>query len=183
MNRTRQPESSLSQLAGPPDVRREDARIAAELVALGEAEPDALEMIPAAAEADDVAVVIALFGLAHGAGPELSPLERRRVWRRLETVHGHADPDAAPKRGGGLWIGLAAAAALVLVPFFAPEQMKRTSDPDAHATLLAMGQQAKRTLGDMPGGQDQVRARALADDYAARLHGAANSDAPTGGTR
>jgi hypothetical protein len=178
MNRTRNPESSPSQL------RPQDARVAAEpatpseLVALGEAEPDALESTLAAAPTDDadVAVVLALFGLAHGTGPELTPLERRRVWRRLETIHANADEPAAAKRGGGLWIGLAAAAALVLVPFFAPEQMKRTSDPDTRAAMLAMGQQARRSLGDMPGGQDQTRARAMADDYAVRLHATAKGE-------
>ena len=165
----------------------EDARVLAELTALGESDgPDGPDG-PHALETDDaeVAVVVALFGLAHGAGPELTPLERRRVWRRLETIHGHADVhEPSRKRGGVLWIGLAAAAALVLVPFFAPEQMKRTSDPDTRATLVAMGQQARRSLGDMPGGQDQTRARALADDYAARLHGPTpKQDTPAEGER
>jgi hypothetical protein len=192
MNPTRKPESS-------PSARRpEDARVAAELAALGELEPgpelDASESMLEHGPADDpeVALVISLFGLAHGATPELSPLERRRVWRRLETMQqSTAHPPEVRKIGGGWWIGLAAAAALVLVPLFAPEQMKRTSDPDTRATLVAMGQQARRSLGEMPGGQDETRARALADDYAARLHATrptrptrpTRDDAPNGGER
>ena len=157
----------------------ESSRIHAELAALGEPEPDAIELPTAQAPAQDadVAVVLSIFGLAHGAGPELTPLERRRVWRRLETLHPRGAqqdaPEPAGKRGSGLWVGLAAAAALVLVPLFAPEQVKRTSDPDAQAMVLAVSQQARRSLAEMPGGQDGTRARALADDYAARLHGTA----------
>jgi hypothetical protein len=144
------------------------------LAALGEPETLATDRV----DDPDVGVVMALFGLAHGAGPELTPLERRRVWRRLEATRSHVD---APEQrgGGGLWIGLAAAAALLLVPLFAPEAVQRTSDPQSQATLVAMGQSARRSLADMPGGQDQTRARAMADDYAARLHGTAG--APNGG--
>lgn len=157
----------------PPS--HDDARIAAELSALGE--PAHARPETAAAEDPDVAMVAALFGLAHGAGPELSELERRRVWRRLETLRpsaaAHADAHPHVPAPGSLWIALAAAIALVLVPLFAPRHVQDGSDPDARASLAAAGQLARRSLGDLPGGQDRERARATADAYAARLHGTA----------
>ncbi len=146
----------------------DDARIAAELSALGEPAHARPETV--GADDTDVAMVAALFGLAHGAGPELSELERRRVWRRLETLRPHS-PSHGPGLGS-LWIGLAAAIALLLVPVFAPDHTARTMDPDERAALAAAGQVARRSLGDLPGGQDRERARATADAYAARLHGA-----------
>lgn len=148
----------------------DDARIAAELSALGEPAHARPETV--GADDPDVAMVAALFGLAHGAGPQLSELERRRVWRRLETLRPSAPAQAHGPGLGSLWIGLAAAIALLLVPVFAPDHAARTMDPDARASLAAAGQVARRSLGDLPGGQDRERARATADAYAARLHGA-----------
>lgn len=141
----------------------------AELAALGEPEPDAFETAPAEDVDVDVDVVVAMFGLAHGVGPELSELERRRVWRRVQA-HGVAAQRETPRMG--TWAGIAAAAALVLVPVFAP-QLGHRWDADERASFEALGEQARRSLGDMPGGQDRVRARALADDYAARLQASA----------
>jgi len=150
----------------------ERARIRAELAALGE--PDADD------DDDDrhVGAVTALFGVAHGddaiGALELSELERRRVWRRIDERRS-ARP-SAPRRA--TWIGIAAAAALVLVPVFAPEVADRSSDPGARAAREALGEQARRTLGHLPGDQDAERARGMADDYAARLRGT-----PNGGDR
>ena len=149
----------------------DDARIAAELSALGEPAHARPETAPG--DDPDVVVVAALFGLAHGAGPELSELERRRVWRRLQTMRSAARTHAPATGLGSLWIGLAAAIALLLVPVFAPEHGRRSVDPDELASLAAAGQLARRSLGDLPGGQDRERARATADAYAARLHGGA----------
>lgn len=149
-----------------------EPHIAAELAALGEPEPAPFETAPA--EDVDIDVVVAMFGLVHGAGPELSELERRRVWRRVQA-HGAVANRETPRMG--TWAGIAAAAALVLVPMFAP-QLAHRSDADTRATFESLGEQARRSLGDMPGGQDRVRARALADDYAARLQ----ASAPVGST-
>jgi hypothetical protein len=157
----------------------DDVRIAAELSALGEPAHARPETAPA--DDPDVAVVAALFGLAHGARPELSELERRRVWRRLEAMRAPARPHAPAGGLGSLWIGLAAAIALLLVPVFAPGHAPRGSDPDERAALAAAGQLARRSLGDLAGGQDRERARATADAYAARLHGDAR--AVDGGVR
>ncbi|HET6582926.1 MAG TPA: hypothetical protein VFG69_05760 [Nannocystaceae bacterium] len=155
--------------------RRDRRQVAAELAALGEPEPEAFETPGDDADVDGV---VAMFGLVHGVGPELSELERRRVWRRVQA-HGVGVQREAPRMG--TWAGIAAAAALVLVPVFAPQLAHRSADAGERAAWEALGQQARRSLGDLPGGQDRQRARALADDYAARLQAAAPV-APTEGS-
>lgn len=153
------------------------ARIAAELVALGEPELDADASELHAAEPD--AAVSTLFALVHPhtAAVTLDDLGRARAWRRVAAARARRDAAAAvpvvhgpAKLLRAAWIVVAAAAAIILVPVLAPQARERPDEAELEG-LAAAGAQARGALARLPGGQDRERAQQLAREYNARMHG------------
>jgi hypothetical protein len=162
-----------------------------ELAALGEAPPSAEELALLAEDSFDhvdldheVATVARLAELAEPlAFDDLSQLETHRGWRNVEQRLARAQPDGrattpvsehpSGSSGGGprRWlfaaIGLAAAAALVLIVVnpSTPEQ------PELDAEAVAkLGEQARATLKLLNNGaSDTQRAEQLAAEYQQRL--------------
>lgn len=153
------------------------ARIAAELAALGEPELDA-DASELDASAPDAAVTT-LFALVHprAADVTLDDLGRARAWRRIAAARARREAAAAvpvvhgpAKLLRAAWIVVAAAAAIILVPVLAPQARPRPDDADLEG-LAAAGAQARSSLERLPGGQDRERAKQLAREYNARMHG------------
>lgn len=161
------------------------SRIAAELAALGEDPVDDDELAYSTAVGEDlthedVLAVASLVDLSRWEPPSqgLLPLERERVWRRI-AQHGLpvvSEPSLPAANGMAGWrgvvAGLAMVAGLALVPRFevappASEQERADTEQIGEAARLAI-----EVLGD----RDGARARALADDYAARLQASQGGD-------
>ncbi len=151
----------------------ERERIAAELRALGED-----GFIDGEVDEGAVVEVAALIGSVHGPAidPPLSEIEQRRAWRRVAT---RVPAPPASMRGGGspprvglAAVGFAAAVMLALIPTLRERGHDRPGDAAGRAAATSLGADARRALEALPGESDGARAQALADAYAARLHGA-----------
>ena len=174
---------------GPADVDR----IAAELAALGEDALDELELpMLADGEADaDVRTVGTLVSLATPLSPALvrplSEIELARIYRRVAVrlpaaarkvvAHDDAAHAPAPSRRSILSTlsVVAAAAAFVLVPVLRSEPPSVDAVEHRQRALSAAeatGDAARAGLSRL-GPSGGARATALAERYAARLHGGA----------
>jgi hypothetical protein len=160
-------------------------RIARELAVLGEAPPEASELDSSARfdgaegfDDEDVAITHALFRVAAGhADPTeaLSPLEKRRVWKRLagriEPVQPSPGASGGHDMGRRMMAALAMAAAVVLVTRLAMvgQGTASSSTVESRAATEALATQARASLERIGGEADGARARSLADAYATRL--------------
>jgi hypothetical protein len=160
--------------------------IARELAVLGESPPDGSELDWASTYGQDdgdeeVATTRALFRVAAshpGTSEALSPIETRRVWKRLAGRLEPLHAKRAERMGGGgtdtgrrMFAVLAMAAAVVLVTRLAMvgQAPASVSGDESRALTEALGEQARASLHHLGGEVDGARARALADSYATRL--------------
>ncbi|PRQ02926.1 hypothetical protein ENSA5_18650 [Enhygromyxa salina] len=161
-------------------------QIERELVALGEASPNATELALLERELDDEPEVASMARLSELAEPlafeDLSELETQRAWRKIEEQVG-SNPDrdeaiAAPAasspvggstRGRLLAVAGLAAAAVVLVIILPQEREQQAEGPSAKE-VAELSEQVRSTLRLLDDGKtDTERAAALAADYERRL--------------
>lgn len=180
----------------PASPRRDelDARVAAELRALGEPELDSDELaasptsfvpdgpVPYRTATDGA--VLAAFALAYPADGDLArplpsdedalgELAQHRVWRKVAARVRTPSAPAAPRRVRATWVAVATAAGIALVPMLGARIGGAPQAGGDRAVIEALAEQAKGTLDALPGAQDGARAREYADRYAAQLSGRA----------